>query len=348
MTDMPQESFDRLLKAALTSAGADTGDVHPDAEVLAAWYERTLDADAMRVVDTHLSSCEVCRTCVATLAQVSEPEPDSVQSLWQRWGVRWLVPAGAAAVLALWIVWPRGDQPPTAVSEGVQARLEEPAPRVPEQPAPAAASSQPVPRGANAPAGAADRVSPRGAAASAPAAPVAESAAPPAVVPSAASPVETRALAAGRAAANEAASPVDVAGQVTAAKSAETAPSADARRELSAVAPTQAPPLRWRIVAGRRLERTSADGAWVPVELPVGGTLTALSAPGGSVCWVVGSDGLVLVTSDGTRFTRVTFPQRAGITGVRAADGLTATVTTVDGRSYRTSDQGVTWMPVGR
>ena len=44
-----RDSFDRLLKAALSSAGADAGEVHPDAEVLAGWFERTLDANTMGV-----------------------------------------------------------------------------------------------------------------------------------------------------------------------------------------------------------------------------------------------------------------------------------------------------------
>ena len=77
--------------------------MHLDAETLAAWFDRALDPDGMRAVETHLSSCAHCQAHAATLAQVSTaatPEAPTSESVWQRWGLRWLVPAGAVALLA--------------------------------------------------------------------------------------------------------------------------------------------------------------------------------------------------------------------------------------------------------
>lgn len=345
MTDMPKDSFDGLLKAALSSAGADAGEVHPDAEVLAGWFERTLDANTMGVVDIHLSSCARCQAYAATLARVSEaaaaPEAPAA-SLWQRWGFRWLVPVGAVAVLALWMVWPAGRPTPAGVPERIEARLEEQAQAAPptsppggRQPGRDADNGQPArtERAREAePPGAAKRaatddtpVAPPAAVAAAPVA---------AMPPSAARPM----------AANEVQARLgEAASQISAARSAEMAPGAAAKREADAVAPAQAALIRWRIVAGRTVERTSPDGTWFQVELPVAGTLRALSSPGGAVCWVVGADGFVLVTVDGARFARVPFPQRGDVVGVRATDGVTATVTMADGRRFVTADQGATW-----
>jgi hypothetical protein len=42
---------------------------------------------------------------------------------------------------------------------------------------------------------------------------------------------------------------------------------------------------------------------------------------------------------------RVGFPEPIDLTAVRATDARTATVTTVDGRSFATTDGGGTWIP---
>src|SRR5262249_38487299 len=60
------------------------------------------------------------------------------------------------------------------------------------------------------------------------------------------------------------------------------------------------PGSRWRIVAGRTVQRSMDGGStWQDQELGVSVALTAGSSPMPSVCWLVGSGGTVLVTADG-------------------------------------------------
>jgi photosystem II stability/assembly factor-like uncharacterized protein len=103
---------------------------------------------------------------------------------------------------------------------------------------------------------------------------------------------------------------------------------------------------RWRIVAGTRVERTVDDGAtWtsLPIEPELKTPLLAGSATSQSNCWLVGRDGVVLVTHDGRTFRRVSLPDVVHLTGVKATDAMRATVTTVDGRTFSTIDGGLTW-----
>jgi Photosynthesis system II assembly factor YCF48 len=70
------------------------------------------------------------------------------------------------------------------------------------------------------------------------------------------------------------------------------------------------------------------------------------SAPSDSVCWFVGRAGLVLLTTDaGATFTRVDLAEPLDIASVSATDDRHATVSTVDGRRFRTEDGGRTWRP---
>jgi hypothetical protein len=100
----------------------------------------------------------------------------------------------------------------------------------------------------------------------------------------------------------------------------------------------------WRITAVGRLERSIDGGAtWQEQSVEVA-RVTALSAPGGRVAWLVGPGGAVLRTTDGETWERRPFPEDVSLTDVRAdGDGNTATVAAADGRSFRTTDGGATW-----
>jgi photosystem II stability/assembly factor-like uncharacterized protein len=87
----------------------------------------------------------------------------------------------------------------------------------------------------------------------------------------------------------------------------------------------------------------NAGANWTPVTITSTDALNAAAAPSATVCWIVGARGAVYVTTDGTRFARLPFPEIVDLTSVSATDGLAATVSAADGRLWRTTDQGKTW-----
>jgi photosystem II stability/assembly factor-like uncharacterized protein len=58
---------------------------------------------------------------------------------------------------------------------------------------------------------------------------------------------------------------------------------------------------------------------------------------------LVGEDGVVFRSTNGTSFERMTAPDKVHLTTIVAIDALRATVAAVDGRFFETSDGGVTW-----
>jgi Putative zinc-finger len=108
-----------------------------------------------------------------------------------------------------------------------------------------------------------------------------------------------------------------------------------------------ASPMRWRILSPGVVERSEDEGAsWIPVPIePAGPPVTGGVAPSRLVCWLVGREGLVLLTTDAEHFTRVAFPQAVDLASIRATNAREAAVTTTDGRTFTTSDGGQTWKP---
>ena len=121
-----------------------------------------------------------------------------------------------------------------------------------------------------------------------------------------------------------------------------------AKAAASAAAPPQIvspdPNVRWRILAGGRVDRSIDAGAtWQAQSTGVSAAPTAGAAPSPTVCWLVGPRGLVLLSIDGRTWQRVTLADAIDLTAVRASDALNATVTAADGRTFVTSDGGRTW-----
>jgi hypothetical protein len=103
---------------------------------------------------------------------------------------------------------------------------------------------------------------------------------------------------------------------------------------------------RWRIDAAGQLQHSSSAGAtWQDISLAAPDVLSGGMSPTGSVCWLVGRNGAVWLTSDGLRFDRRAVPQAIDLISVRATDHRRATVAASDGRSFVTTDGGVTWAP---
>ena len=106
-------------------------------------------------------------------------------------------------------------------------------------------------------------------------------------------------------------------------------------------------PVRYRILAAGIVERSETGGAsWERIVIDPPAVITAGVAPSPTVCWLIGRGGVILLATDGVRFTRVRFPETSDLTSIRAADARTATVTTSDGRTFATADGGTTWTPV--
>ena len=98
--------------------------------------------------------------------------------------------------------------------------------------------------------------------------------------------------------------------------------------------------------SGTRLERSTDNGATWAVDLvdaPAG--LHVGSCPTTAVCWLGGSQGIVVLRQASGSWTRhVVADGRAAVTAIQAADALAATVSLSDGRRFQTADGGVTWV----
>jgi hypothetical protein len=99
---------------------------------------------------------------------------------------------------------------------------------------------------------------------------------------------------------------------------------------------------------GTRLERSTDAGATWTLDLAdAPGGLHAGACPTALVCWVGGSQGNVLVRQASGTWTRhVVADGRAAVVSIEATDALAATVRLSDGRGFRTSDGGGTWVEV--
>ncbi len=108
------------------------------------------------------------------------------------------------------------------------------------------------------------------------------------------------------------------------------------------------PATRFRLLRGGGVQRSADGGAtWRTEVTGATDTLTAGASPSPSVCWLVGPSGLVLLSTDGRSWRRLRFPEIVDLRAVTATDAENATVTTVDGRAFATSDGGQTWSRAG-
>jgi photosystem II stability/assembly factor-like uncharacterized protein len=100
---------------------------------------------------------------------------------------------------------------------------------------------------------------------------------------------------------------------------------------------------RWRI-RGAVVERsTNAGSTWQSATIPAGAVISAGTSPAADVCWLVGPNGTVLRTTNGSRFEAANVPGTVALVAVQATDAQRATVRAADGRTYVTTDGGKTW-----
>jgi photosystem II stability/assembly factor-like uncharacterized protein len=102
--------------------------------------------------------------------------------------------------------------------------------------------------------------------------------------------------------------------------------------------------VNWRVLGSGQVERSVNNGdTWAPVTISPPAVILNGAAPSASVCWLVGRTGIVLLSTDGATFRRVFFPDVSDLRSVIAVDEREATVTTTDGRVFKTDDGGRTW-----
>jgi hypothetical protein len=347
---------DRKLEQALThelrAAGTPDRDACVDAETLGAWADGGLEAAQMAAVEWHVSSCARCQAIVGATARsaplISGTEAAGTSFLW-RW---WLAPlTAAAAAVTLWMVVPQRHDtvlaPPSVLPPSVAA----PAPETfaqnqppKDQPIPLAPSPAKPAEERTAVAARAQRGNTREKASDArrerpedlsgkKEAALAKTKRDAADAPKL---LQDRNAAAGAAPAAPAAVPLSTPAVGALLESARFAPA-----PLEIVSPD--PSSRWRIRNGA-IERSEDGGtSWIAIQPRAGESITGGTAPARSICWLIGSNGLVMVTTDGLTFARVPLPERVDLTAVTATDARTAIVTTADGRRFSTDDAGRTW-----
>ena len=351
-----QKTIDALIARGVADAPA--GSDCPAPDVLAAFQERTLETDETARWLHHIADCRRCQALLATIgraesdAGAEHATRDSAAFPWWRSHVLAPLAAFSIVVLAVWVVdpWPMLDtsvavedhqNPTPAQGEQASAATEfAQATRVQQTTAPTVAVPEPaadlVTRTAATPL---RERAPVPRASPAPPSPLAASATPASVPPPAAT-----GDAVGR--------PESLTAVQRSAVARDAAPRLEPARfaaiarpdALLIVAPD--PATRWRVAPGGSVERSDNRGATWRFQVRPGEQVIAGSAPSERVAWLVGENGLVLRTIDGERWERTTAPVTTDLSDVYALDGLVATVSTADGRRFRTVDGGTRWAPL--
>ncbi|MEO8483648.1 MAG: zf-HC2 domain-containing protein [Acidobacteriota bacterium] len=115
------------------------------------------------------------------------------------------------------------------------------------------------------------------------------------------------------------------------------------------VARVTAPATRWRVLADGRVERSLTGGStWDAMALDPATRVTGGVAPSMMVCWLIGTGGTVLRTTDRLHFERLPFPETVDLVVVQATSEMVATVITRDSRAFATADGGTTWRVLAR
>lgn len=370
-------AFDGFVARGLERETDASGNACPDADLLAAWFDRSLSPLEAERIEAHSAACGSCQQILADLAR-SEPEvtraaPVPAPARPWHWHWRWLAPLATAVVVL--VVGTRTLRAPSEVpsdvllqmksKESEMARTMPPmSPPVPvpgeERPAirpeSALESKGETARALQKPApGAVQPEVPRNLT-------LAESVVTAVAPPPAAAPP-------GRA------DVVGVVGGIARDKSIEArpgllteravvqgqAPSAAAGAGASArptaltretpepllVTSAAAPPgngVTWRYGQGGVIERSTDRGqTWERQRSGVTAALTDGSAPTDRICWIVGARGVVLRTTDGSTWVRVASPTMVDLVSVHAWNDANSTITAADHTEYVTTDGGASW-----
>jgi Photosynthesis system II assembly factor YCF48 len=325
--DKRTDPIDAILARALAAAPADlTHDSQhqdcPNPEMLAGWYDRSLERVASARVDEHLAGCARCRMIVAALARADEPAiaPAAYLRGWRSiLRPRLLVPVltGAVAILAVAVVFVERGHSPMQVAQVSQVphaanALEVPraaanlAPSTPGESAQALAMNQPGPQARAA----------RGTAVGG-------------AISDSYARLPRMAAAAGEPRAGFSRTMI------------ANAPGLPAGT-IEIIAPDRS---SWGIGRGGAIFHTDPSGAVSSQSSGVTADLTAGAAVSARVCWIVGKGGTVLHTTDGgEHWSQLSSPVVGDdLRMVVASSADDAMVIDSAGKRYLTSDAGATW-----
>ena len=287
------------------------GGAHLDAETLAAWADEALDARERTAVEAHAADCARCQALLAAMVRTLPP------------------PAAAAPVLRARSLWWLAAMAPIAAALVVWFAVPERAPVLQSETAQAVDQAAPAEGRAKARAETAPAASDQGREA-----------------PSLEKKAEPLADAAAPAAAPPARAPGAPGAAAESSLRRESAPAllSPFANAVDRLIVSSNPATRFRLLPGGDVQR-SADGgaAWRTETTGATATLTAGSSPSPSVCWLIGPNGVIVLSTDGRSWRRLTFPEPADLRSIAAADSENATVTTADGRAFVTTDGGLTW-----
>jgi hypothetical protein len=409
----PDKAATEFLRKGLAHdpASSAANDPCPEPEILAAYFERSLNAEETARCELHLSGCASCRQEVALMDRAGREAAvggEGAQAAGRRpslWDWRWLAPAAAALVLAtIWIARrpsnPKSEsqsQPLVAMSQPSEPAAKEiPAPsRTPARGAPPAAApssetaqNRALDKEQNALSRELDepsankkrpQVAPLDARRDTDSNRAAKSAgAPQSDSEERAARTETGAKALADAlqtapASSPAAQAANAGGMVQAetdanaqalkskqqmaapakpnlyAQKDEKAASTTGIGSVARVVRTPDPRVLWQIAEHGVLKSEDGGATWGQANLPVANAQVAsIAAPSAQVCWLVGRDSLILLTTDGTHWQTVLLPAKADFVQVVAENASSATVTITEGLSFQTSDGGKHWRPASK
>ena len=108
----------------------------------------------------------------------------------------------------------------------------------------------------------------------------------------------------------------------------------------------------WRAGKGGVIERSADAGrTWTSQGRPLQQDWITGVAVSDTVCWIVGRNGAIARTTDGSHWKKIAPPAMAedssgklpDWTSITASDGKTATITSSDQRHFATQDAGKSW-----
>jgi hypothetical protein len=357
MSDIPSRALRETLRDGLEAPVGEASSGCLEADTLAAWADGTLSRSDRATLESHAASCARCQAMLAVMVRTAPPLP--ARRWWKTSTVRWLVPIATVSAMAV-AVWTRipaqrqvASVRPSLIAPAVSTPVSEARPADVTAPSAKAIGALERPSERKRPEPPAAEVEKRSAPAGVDTFSTTQPApsAPPASRSSADQKDEAAAPTAREQAPSAAPAPVEsnlrLANPGRLAESVAIQPSQPILDRMSAapvIVRSPNPSIRWRIMAGTSVERSTDRGiTWQAQSTGAAVRLMAGAAPSPTTCWLVGVGGVVLVSHDGQTWQRVAFPEAIDLTAILATDGLNATVTAADGRAFRTTDGGKTW-----